>query len=283
MSSLLRYLREFREAATPLQTTSSVGETGQLTPHEFVLAGDFLCERNPLFSWQKASSGSTNKSYLPADKQYLWATKLPSYSRVADLDDAHLKQVASNLDEEGYCLPMSSRGQQRGDEGDDIVFVFDEKLNIEEYEEKEKERASSEISEITSNTIQGDSTRYYNFAIVYDKYYRVPRVFFYGCDKNGSILSADAVFDDVFRDYSHKTVTLEPMPASGQLMLSIHPCQHAKAMLNVVKSLIACDSDYTPQVEHYLLIFLKVIQCMVPTIEYDYSFDALVAPRKKAT
>lgn len=55
---------------------------------------------------------------------------------------------------------------------------------------------------------------------------------------------------------------------------SIHPCQHGPAMLNIIQALQECGA--APQVEQYMFIFLKFIQSVVPTIEYDYTFDVQV-------
>lgn len=55
---------------------------------------------------------------------------------------------------------------------------------------------------------------------------------------------------------------------------SIHPCQHGPAMLNIIHALQEVGS--APQVEQYMFIFLKFIQSVVPTIEYDYTFDVQV-------
>ena len=58
------------------------------------------------------------------------------------------------------------------------------------------------------------------------------------------------------------------------LTASIHPCQHGPAMLNIIEALKECGA--APQVEQYMFIFLKFIQSVVPTIEYDYTFDVQV-------
>ena len=52
---------------------------------------------------------------------------------------------------------------------------------------------------------------------------------------------------------------------------SIHPCQHANAMLRILEASIECGKIVN--VEQYLFIFLKFIQGMIPTIEYDYTMD----------
>jgi ubiquitin-like-conjugating enzyme ATG3 len=53
------------------------------------------------------------------------------------------------------------------------------------------------------------------------------------------------------------------------MQLSIHPCQHAAAMLRILDALNECGK--VPQVDQYLIIFLKFIQSVIPTIEYDYT------------
>jgi ubiquitin-like-conjugating enzyme ATG3 len=45
-------------------------------------------------------------------------------------------------------------------------------------------------------------------------------------------------------------------------------------MLNIIEALKEC--GVVPQVEQYMFIFLKFIQSVVPTIEYDYTFDVQV-------
>ena len=45
-------------------------------------------------------------------------------------------------------------------------------------------------------------------------------------------------------------------------------------MTNIIAALK--ESGSTPQVEQYLPIFLKFIQSVVPTIEYDYTMNASV-------
>lgn len=46
-------------------------------------------------------------------------------------------------------------------------------------------------------------------------------------------------------------------------------------MLKIIEALQECDQ--TPSVEQYLFVFLKFIQSVVPTIEYDYTVDVQAA------
>lgn len=63
-------------------------------------------------------------------------------------------------------------------------------------------------------------------------------------------------------------------------LASVHPCQHAAAMLNIIRALKDCGAT-VPSVEQYLFIFLKFIQSMVPTIEYDYTIDVQISATTK--
>ena len=48
-------------------------------------------------------------------------------------------------------------------------------------------------------------------------------------------------------------------------------------MLRIIEALT--DAGKPPQVDNYMFIFLKFMQSVMPTIEYDYTFDVQV--RKK--
>jgi hypothetical protein len=130
-------------------------------------------------------------------------------------------------------------------------------------------------SDVTvSNNAPGSkvrSARRYDVSIVYDKYYRTPRVFLFGYDENNSPLSPEAIFDDIMTDYANRTVTIEPHPHLSLPHASIHPCQHGAAMKRVLEALEECNS--VPTVDQYLFIFLKFLQSVIPTIEYDYTID----------
>ena len=49
-------------------------------------------------------------------------------------------------------------------------------------------------------------------------------------------------------------------------------------MLKIIEALRDCEQ--TPTVEQYLFVFLKFIQSVVPTIEYDYTIDVQVGSTK---
>lgn len=45
-------------------------------------------------------------------------------------------------------------------------------------------------------------------------------------------------------------------------------------MLKIIEALKECGD--VPSVEQYMFIFLKFIQSVIPTIEYDYTIDVAV-------
>ena len=64
--------------------SSHFHSTGQITPEEFVLAGDFLVYKFPSWSWSDASHPSKRAAYLPADKQFLLTRGVPCHRRLDD-------------------------------------------------------------------------------------------------------------------------------------------------------------------------------------------------------
>lgn len=62
--------------------TSTFRNTGQITPEEFVEAGDFLVYKFPSWSWADASSPAKRVSYLPEGKQFLVTRGVPCRRRI---------------------------------------------------------------------------------------------------------------------------------------------------------------------------------------------------------
>lgn len=70
---------------------------------------------------------------------------------------------------------------------------------------------------------------------------------------------------------ANKTVTLEAhphRPADG-MCASVHPCRHSAVMKRIVAQLKAGGRDV--DVREYLLMFLKFISSVVPTLNYDHT------------
>lgn len=77
-------LDTLRDRWAPISHTSTFRNTGQVTPEEFVLAGDYLVYKFPTWSWSDASSPSKRVAYLPAGKQYLITRGVPCHRRLDD-------------------------------------------------------------------------------------------------------------------------------------------------------------------------------------------------------
>lgn len=114
-------------------------------------------------------------------------------------------------------------------------------------------------------------TRTYDLHIVYNKYYQTPHLFLLGYDKdaNRKMLTVEEMFEDVSQDNAKKTVTMEQHPHLGPSMLAVHPCRHSDLMKKFIQ--IAEEGGNELSVHSYLIIFLKFVQSVIPTINYDYS------------
>ena len=74
-----------REYLAPINHTSTFATSGEITPEEFVIAGDYLVYRFPTWQWSPADNGK-EKSFLPKDKQFLVTRHVPSYVRASDYE-----------------------------------------------------------------------------------------------------------------------------------------------------------------------------------------------------
>ena len=121
----------------------------------------------------------------------------------------------------------------------------------------------------------------------------MPRVWLIGYSEDRTPLTQKEILEDVMSDYfSHKerkTVTVESHPhrTLGGKVVSIHPCRHAETMHRLAAVVsgngggggdddeAATESPVKEfKIEHYMVLFLKFISSVVPTIEYDYTMPA---------
>eukprot|EP00906_Rhabdomonas_costata_P032922 RCo046362 len=132
--------------------------------------------------------------------------------------------------------------------------------------------------------------RTYNISITYDNYYHTPRVWLCGYSEAGRPLTKEETFQDIDSEFSNKTATFETHPFSDVPHVAIHPCRHAEQMVRMTERLNAkahevmalkaqnegesFDPAEAPMMrpDLYLIVFLKMIQVMIPTIEYDIAF-----------
>ena len=176
-----------------------------------------------------------------------------------------------------------------------------------------KQAAAAETDE-TQKKQQKNShvvpVRTYDLSITYDKYYQVPRFWLAGFDEDRRPLGAEALLEDVAAEHARKTVTMEPHPhlssssasspsasasssSSSIKVASIHPCRHA-AVMKKLASMGAAAAEAAASAgtaggtaatataappldpEAYLVLFLKFIASVIPTIEYDFTMHASV-------
>lgn len=274
-----------RELLTPTLKSTQFLDKGQLTPEEFVIAGDALTRIAPSWVW---SGGEPRlaKSYLPTDKQFLVTRNVVCRRRVAEIAasaDAVERDegggwtsaggLASAVIDEEYAdlasaepgplkkLPASPASEP---DDDDLAAFMDAHLMT-------VHDASTAVIPLSRD----HGERSYTLYIVYDNVYRTPRVYLMGFNPRCGIpLKPEAMLEDLMQDYVSKTATLEKHPhlanSQGQYV-SIHPCRHAQTMKRLIDEM-----PTTPSIELYLLIFLKFISSVIPTIEYDMTSSVAV-------
>jgi ubiquitin-like-conjugating enzyme ATG3 len=117
MQQLRSALNTFRDTYYPPSRKSNFRETGELTPEEFVTAGDYLVYKFPSWSWSAASSPSKRAAFLPDNKQFLVTRAVPCRRRLGG------KTVLQGGAELNDVLVKVAEGEEEwlsaGGEGDD--------------------------------------------------------------------------------------------------------------------------------------------------------------------
>ena len=293
------------ESVMTTRTTSAFAEKGVVTPEEFVVAGDFLVQQCPTWAWQ-AGDPKHAKSFLPKDKQFLVTRNVPCRERAAAMEQFAGKEKHLSGDDEGWVEAGGDGAGDAGDADDDIPDIdagvaavslseeteetardgsgaSDASSDIPDMDdfvdvaaEEEEDEASllpprrSETPESAALDARILRTRTYDLSVSYDKYYQTPRVWLHGYDERRNALDPKKTLEDISAEHARKTVTIDPHPHTGAPSASIHPCKHAPTMKRLVDGVFAATGN-APKVEHYLLVFLKFIASVVPTIEYDYT------------
>ncbi|KAJ3347870.1 Arabinose-proton symporter (Arabinose transporter) [Entophlyctis luteolus] len=150
---------------------------------------------------------------------------------------------------------------------DDIPDIDEEELELVDSVDEEDPAAMN-----TSDGGKFVKTRTYDMSITYDKYYQTPRVFLFGYDENRKPLTPQQIFEDISQDHAKKTVTIETHPHEAISLASIHPCKHGNVMKKLLDHMVASGKEEL-RVDQYLLLFLKFMSSVLPTMEYDYTGD----------
>ncbi|XP_026314474.1 ubiquitin-like-conjugating enzyme ATG3 [Hyposmocoma kahamanoa] len=215
------------------------------------------------------------------------------------VDTHHYDNTGSPSLEEKVCdmtLEAADAGDSEGEgrgsgEGDDNDDDDDEDGEAEDMEQFQESGLLDEVDPSTALAPRRESkvetekprgvggagetddilrTRTYDLHITYDKYYQTPRLWLIGYDENHTLLSVEQMYEDVSQDHAKKTVTMESHPhLSGPSMASVHPCRHAEVMKKIIETVT--ESGGEMGVHCYLIVFLKFVQTVIPTIEYDFT------------
>lgn len=161
---------------------------------------------------------------------------------MAGVDDANVVSFASG--EEGAVNDLNNRSE--GDESD----IPD----MDTY-----------VEPVSEDTL---CTRTYDLYITYDKYYQTPRLWLSGFAENGTPLPPkETILFDISTEHANKTVTIESFPhLPNSSMVSVHPCKHASVMQTIVGG-----SGDAVRVDQYLVVFLKWMSSVMPSVNYDFT------------
>ncbi|KAI7837881.1 hypothetical protein COHA_008368 [Chlorella ohadii] len=222
-------------------------------------------------------------------------TNEDGFEEIPSVDDAAGGSSGAGA---GGAAAAGEGGAEEGaeeEEEEDVPDIAD--LDLEEEEDEAAARPAAAASSAAAGSGGGAGggehilrTRTYDLLITYDKHYAVPRFWLIGYDENRQPLTPAQVLEDVSEEHARKTVTMEPHPHGGAgvqargfgaehaycrlaLAASIHPCQHANVM-HKLSERVAGESGEGFQLDRYLVLFLKFIASVVPTIEYDYTMAA---------
>lgn len=289
----------------PVSNVSSFFEKGILTPQEFVDAGDYLVHKFKTWKWQKAHD-KRSVTYLPHEKQFLLMRNVPCRQRVRELNhlisdskivenewvypdykedntEIDLTQSTKNKSCSSNQFPKEDNTYEENDcdinnDDDEVIDFYNYDIDETIFKENDPAAANHCKTSTQSEELEREETmriRTYDISITYDKYYQTPRIWLFGYNEHGVPLKPEDVFEDTVVDYNNHTVTPDIHPCTGIMSVSIHPCKQADVMQKVVK--IWVNDNLPPRHDLSILILLKSISTIIPTVEYDFTMDIEMA------
>jgi ubiquitin-like-conjugating enzyme ATG3 len=296
MNNILHKIKKKSEdiisAVKPTLKKSKFYEEGKLTPEEFVEAGDFLTSKCPTWKWCAAKEDLYNKA-LPKDKQYL-KTTVPSYKRAeeylksnvttekiveGDWVDADLENKPNKNTEKPETIVFDG-GEDKKKEKKIVAKIEeddDDDFKIEGDDEAEQKKEDNDFEIVDEEEkkpeVKADvvKSRTYDVTVTYDFYYCVPRMWLIGYNEKGVLLTDDEMKEDVMPEYRNKTCTIEPQTCTGEKNISVHPCRHSLLLKKMIQDFQ--NSGKKLEVHMSILLFLKFLQSVVPTVQYDFTMD----------
>ncbi|SCU91799.1 LAFA_0F05908g1_1 [Lachancea sp. 'fantastica'] len=241
-------LMSWREYLTPVTHASTFQTTGQITPEEFVEAGEYLCHMFPTWEWNRATSAVRGRDFLPPDKQFLVTRKVPCAKRAEKLTTVAVDEgdkwnqeglkdgdsaedwVVEGANTEVAGTNKDNRAGQTNHVDIDEMLQ-DMELDPQGQNQDDYDDGVVEDDDIVLPSVPSD-TRYYDLYIAYSTTYRVPKLYLVGFNNEGLPLSPQEMFQDIAPDYRSKTATIETLPFLNAHVtsVSIHPCKHANVM-----------------------------------------------------
>lgn len=183
--------------------------------------------------------------------------------------DTHHFAEKNSVEEKVSEMKLDDETEPPKEESDD-----EEAVDMEDFIESGmlEDAATVDVVKKPHNSGGGEivSTRTYDLNITYDKYYQTPRLWLFGYDESRKPLSVDEMYEDFSADHANKTITIESHPhLPGPPQASVHPCRHAQVMKKLIDQITEGGGELG--VHMYLIVFLKFVQAIIPTIEYDFT------------
>ncbi|EHL00200.1 putative Autophagy-related protein 3 [Glarea lozoyensis 74030] len=277
-------LDKVREWA-PVSHTSTFRQNGQITPEEFLAAGDYLVHKFPMWSWADASPESKRANYLPAGKQFLVIRGVPCHRRLDENfagdaghdetmvgDGEDFKSLGGHSpgdDEDGWLRTGGLAASQEARARD--VRTVDESGNMGEREEDEDEIPDMEDDDdedaiIRDSNAEGTDSVMKTLLDRADAALKIRREKL----RKGKIApgTQEAGMGGLVDDFSKtglgsddKKAIKEGMKAGGNGNDEWEVLQHDDDG----------DEEEAIRVDQYLVVFLKFIASVTPGIEYDFT------------